>query len=128
MTKTKNSGTVLDVQVIDGFFDQHKQYVRYHRNRESIIVGYSADGTPNVKESEVGMYSVTLKDQEGKLRTTKFYGKKPELGSQLIFQPTGDEEKPDIWKEHGAYLQSLLTSPSLSDRIRYAGILDKTVL
>ncbi len=125
MTKT-NLGTVVTVQIIDGFTDMCGQYNRYHKQIITEILGYDSNGMPIKSTYIEGMYKVTLKDENGELRTIQFYGRKPELESKLRY-PKNEAKKDDPWKEYGAYLQSLQKG-SLADRIRYAEILENSIL
>ncbi|MBI1973087.1 hypothetical protein HYS50_03710 [Candidatus Woesearchaeota archaeon] len=81
-------GTVIDVQLVDGFTDRHGQYNRYSRNKVTEIHGYDKGGMPVVETFTQGMYRVTVVDSQGRIRQFEHFGKPYRVGTQQTFKET----------------------------------------
>jgi len=87
LPRTKTfEGTVLDVQLIDGFIDHLGEHCRYWKNSHSDILGYDNDGNPIIDEYIVAGFRVTLVNPQGEAKTFKKYGRLPEIGSQQSYR------------------------------------------
>ena len=75
-------GTVVDVQLVDGYIDRHDQYVRYSKQPITEIVGHDQNGVP-IKDTYIhGLYRITVVNSHGKAKQFLRTGKPPKIGSQ----------------------------------------------
>ena len=79
-------GTIVDVQLVDGFTDRHGQHNRYSKQIITEILGHDRDGMPIKNTYTEGMYRVTVVDPLGNTRQFEHYGKPFKIGIQQEFR------------------------------------------
>ena len=79
-------GTVVGVEIVDGFTDRFNQHNRYWKQNVKAITGYDESGMPIIDEYTVGQYKAIVVNPQGQIKTFERHGRVPEIGSQQSYK------------------------------------------